>query len=192
MLRLQVPHPTLDKDLAALLESQHDADVKFKVENAEFAAHKLVLTFRSPFFRYLKHRDTSKTEGVDLLALRPHLNSHEYGLIWLRCPRLRLNVSGFRVSDAWLRLHRHNQCPRAGYTHMDWHACLIWQVAARSMTPKCTFCIAAWMLLEMWRHLTADQHHACRICPEQPGAARSGWYCAQCVLSLSAHGGVPV
>ena len=71
--RLQVPHPTLDKDLAALLESQHDADVKFKVENAEFAAHKLVLTFRSPFFRYVEHNDTSQDEVTDCVALGHHL-----------------------------------------------------------------------------------------------------------------------
>ena len=72
VLRLQVPNPTLDKDLAALLESQHDADVKFKVENAEFAAHKLVLTFRSPFFRYVKH-DISQNVGTDCVALKPHV-----------------------------------------------------------------------------------------------------------------------
>ena len=77
VLRLQVPNPTLDKDLAALLESQHDADVKFKVENAEFAAHKLVLTFRSPFFRYVKHNDTTN-EGTICVALKPHVYIEEY------------------------------------------------------------------------------------------------------------------
>ena len=75
VLWLQVPNPTLDKDLAALLESQHDADVKFKVENAEFAAHKLVLTFRSPFFRYVTHSNTSQSEAVDCVALGRHLQS---------------------------------------------------------------------------------------------------------------------
>ena len=97
MLRLQVPHPTLDKDLAALLESQHDADVKFKVENAEFAAHKLVLTFRSPFFRCVKHNDTSQDEGTASVALTPDLNNDEDSLTWLSCPMLpRLPVSGFQ------------------------------------------------------------------------------------------------
>ena len=79
VLRLQVPNPTLDKDLAALLESQHDADVKFKVENAEFAAHKLVLTFRSPFFRCVRHIDTAQNEGT-VCSTQSHLYNDEYSL----------------------------------------------------------------------------------------------------------------
>ena len=150
MLWLQVPNPTLDKDLAALLESQHDADVKFKVENAEFAAHKLVLTFRSPFFRYVTHNDTSQNEGSESVALGSHLNSDEHSLTLLCCPMLpRLDVSGFqslrRLAQAAqaLAVSQHSL-----YMH-TWHVCLIWQVAPGSMTPKSTFCIAAWMLLRM-------------------------------------------
>lgn len=179
MLRLQVPHPTLDKDLAALLESQHDADVKFKVENAEFAAHKLVLTFRSPFFRWVKHNGTTQNEGTECVALQPHMDIGGYSLTWLCCPRLpRLNIRG---SQSQQRL---GQTAKAHPVSQRWlyvytrHVCLIWQVAAGSMTPKCTFCIVACMLLEMWRQLFAEQHHAsmqalsCHAQPDQAGTVR--------------------
>ena len=48
---LQVPAPSLGHDMAQLLESGQAADVRFKVEGEELAAHKFILTARSPVFR---------------------------------------------------------------------------------------------------------------------------------------------
>ena len=48
---LQVPAPSLGHDMAQLLESGQAADVRFKVEEEELAAHKFILTARSPVFR---------------------------------------------------------------------------------------------------------------------------------------------
>ena len=48
---LQVPPPSLGHDMAQLLESGQAADVRFKVEEEELAAHKFILTARSPVFR---------------------------------------------------------------------------------------------------------------------------------------------
>lgn len=47
----QVPPPSLGHDMAQLLESGQAADVRFKVEEEELAAHKFILTARSPVFR---------------------------------------------------------------------------------------------------------------------------------------------
>ncbi len=51
MCALQVPPPSLGHDMAQLLESGQAADVRFKVEEEELAAHKFILTARSPVFR---------------------------------------------------------------------------------------------------------------------------------------------
>ena len=48
---MQVPAPSLGHDMAQLLESGQAADVRFKVEEEELAAHKFILTARSPVFR---------------------------------------------------------------------------------------------------------------------------------------------
>lgn len=48
---VQVPAPSLGHDMAQLLESGQAADVRFKVEEEELAAHKFILTARSPVFR---------------------------------------------------------------------------------------------------------------------------------------------
>lgn len=50
---IQVPPPSLGHDMAQLLESGQAADVRFKVEEEELAAHKFILTARSPVFRAL-------------------------------------------------------------------------------------------------------------------------------------------
>ena len=47
----QVPNPTIGADLAGLLESGHNADVTFKVEDETMRAHKIILTTRSPMFQ---------------------------------------------------------------------------------------------------------------------------------------------
>ena len=48
---VQVPAPSLGHDMAQLLESGQAADVRFKVEEEELAAHKFILSARSPVFR---------------------------------------------------------------------------------------------------------------------------------------------
>lgn len=51
LVAAQVPAPSLGHDMAQLLESGQAADVRFKVEEEELAAHKFILTARSPVFR---------------------------------------------------------------------------------------------------------------------------------------------
>lgn len=46
-----MPPPTIGTDFASLLESGHNADVTFKVEDDTMPAHKIVLTTRSPMFQ---------------------------------------------------------------------------------------------------------------------------------------------
>ena len=47
--------------MAQLLESGQAADVRFKVEEEELAAHKFILTARSPVFRSVHQLDMFKT-----------------------------------------------------------------------------------------------------------------------------------
>ena len=50
---VQVPDPSLGRELSQLLESGAGADVTFKVEDEELKAHRIVLTARSPMFAAL-------------------------------------------------------------------------------------------------------------------------------------------
>ncbi|KAK9835467.1 hypothetical protein WJX74_000792 [Apatococcus lobatus] len=50
---IQVPDPSLGRELSQLLESGAGADVTFKVEDEELKAHRIVLTARSPMFAAL-------------------------------------------------------------------------------------------------------------------------------------------
>ncbi|KAK9815417.1 hypothetical protein WJX72_003308 [[Myrmecia] bisecta] len=62
---IQVPPPNLGKDMAALLEDGHGSDVKFKVEGEEMAAHRIVLTSRSPVFQALLNAPMREhSEGI--------------------------------------------------------------------------------------------------------------------------------
>lgn len=64
-LLVQVPPPTLGADLKKLLESGHNADVTFKVEDAELAAHRMILTTRSAVFAALLNGEMREgKEGV--------------------------------------------------------------------------------------------------------------------------------
>ena len=61
---MQVPAPSLGHDMAQLLESGTAADVRFKVEEEELAAHKFILTARSPVFRSDSYNKTLIVEPV--------------------------------------------------------------------------------------------------------------------------------
>ncbi|KAK9826376.1 hypothetical protein WJX81_005251 [Elliptochloris bilobata] len=62
---IQVPPPTLGRDLATLLEAGEAADVTFQVEGEELPAHRIVLTARSPVFHALLNSGMREgAEGV--------------------------------------------------------------------------------------------------------------------------------
>ncbi|CAL8465476.1 g5012 [Coccomyxa elongata] len=60
---IQVPSSTLGTELGSLLENGEGADVKFKVDDEELAAHRIILMARSPVFHALLNSEMR--EGVE-------------------------------------------------------------------------------------------------------------------------------
>ena len=91
---LQVPPPSLGHDMAQLLESGQAADVRFKVEEEELAAHKFILTARSPVFR-----SCSTMISTLVVAGTTSLILHRLPALWswfnICCPG---SFSSFRAS----------------------------------------------------------------------------------------------
>jgi len=71
---IQVPPSDLSHDLRKLLESEEEADVKFKVKEEVFHAHKIVLAMRSPVFKaelYGPMRDKGMVESITIQGMDP-------------------------------------------------------------------------------------------------------------------------